>query len=170
MMIIIYITNLKHISCRTFKEMDESRIMRFHQPSYHSFWWPPYPKKPHNFTSYASKDSYGCRNDYIEAFGAVYWAKKPFKNLRGVVTTPFRRTRVNLFFFFQFSQIWGVSLTTLVTITDMGCQSNPFAIITNMGCQSNAPCNCNINGCHCNSFSIITDMRCRLISVKLSQI
>ena len=27
----------------------------------------------------------GCRNDYIEAFGAFYWAKKLFKeNLRGL--------------------------------------------------------------------------------------
>ena len=34
---------------------------------------------PPNFTSYTSKDGKGCRNDYIEAFCIVYWAKSCFK-------------------------------------------------------------------------------------------
>ena len=29
-----------------------------------------------------------CRNDYIEAFGAVYWGKKAFQKSYGVATTP----------------------------------------------------------------------------------
>ena len=41
-----------------------------------------------------------CKSNYIEAIGAVYWAKKTLfsKNLREVVTTPppLRRTRVNM--------------------------------------------------------------------------
>ena len=37
----------------------------------------------------------GCRNNYIEAFGAVYWVKKLFQKILGVATTPsLRRTRV----------------------------------------------------------------------------
>ena len=36
-----------------------------------------------------------CRNDYIEAFGAVYWAKKKlFKKFLGSCNNPLRRTRV----------------------------------------------------------------------------
>ena len=32
----------------------------------------------------------GCRNDYLEAFDAVYWAKKAvIKNLRGLQQPPF---------------------------------------------------------------------------------
>ena len=36
----------------------------------------------------------GCRNDYLEAFGAVYWAKKAVLKNLGVATTPLRTTRV----------------------------------------------------------------------------
>ena len=37
-----------------------------------------------------------CRNDYIEAFGAVYWGKKAFQKSYEVATTPLQKMRVEL--------------------------------------------------------------------------
>ena len=45
----------------------------------------------------------GYRNDYLEAFGSVHWAKKAvFKKILGVSTTPLlRRTRVKMCMLFS---------------------------------------------------------------------
>ena len=77
-MILICIASLKHTSCQIFKEMDKIRVMGFHQPElYHSLWWPPIPKRhPLILSHIHQKMRKGWRNDYTEAFGAVYWGKK----------------------------------------------------------------------------------------------
>ena len=57
--------------------MDKIKVTGFHQHSFHILVDdppPPHIQTPPNFTSY--KMPKGCRNDYIEAFGAVYCAKK----------------------------------------------------------------------------------------------
>ena len=78
-------------------EMGKIKIMGFHQPpslpDYHSLWRPPYPNGTPYFSPYTSKDAMhkGCRNDYLEAFGAVYWAKNAIlkKFLGGLQQPPF---------------------------------------------------------------------------------
>ena len=72
--------------CQLFKEMDKIRIMGFHQPPTILFDDPHTQTTPLKFHSFTSK---GCRNDLIEAFIAVYWAKKLLNNLRGLQQTPF---------------------------------------------------------------------------------
>ena len=68
--------------------MDKIKVMGFHQPpSTILFDDPPYPNDTPKISPH--KMHKGCRNDYIEVFGAVYWAKKAvLKNLRGVATIP----------------------------------------------------------------------------------
>ena len=71
MMILIYIASLKHILCQIFKEMDKIRIIKISQtPS--TILFDAKPPSPHIH----QKMRKGCRNNYIEAFGALYWRKK----------------------------------------------------------------------------------------------
>ena len=44
---------------------------------------------PPNFTSYTSKMRNRCKNNYIEAFGAVYWAKNVVLRNLGELPSPF---------------------------------------------------------------------------------
>ena len=68
MMILIYIASLKQISCPIFKEMGQNKIKGFRQPLSTILFDdpPPYP----NYTPWFHLIY------TIEAFGAVYWAKK----------------------------------------------------------------------------------------------
>ena len=76
-MILIYIASLKHISCQLFKQMDKIRIMGFHHPPLPFSLMTPIPKRhPIILPHIHQKMHEGCRNDYIEALGPVYWAKK----------------------------------------------------------------------------------------------
>ena len=53
--------------------------MGFHRPPSILFDEPPIPKRHPLISPHIhQKMCKGCRNDYIEAFGAVYWAKKLF--------------------------------------------------------------------------------------------
>ena len=58
--------------------MDEIKVMGFHLfPFTILFDDPPYSNDtPKCHLINIKKMRKGCRNDYIEAFGAVYWAKK----------------------------------------------------------------------------------------------
>ena len=58
--------------------MDKIKAVEFHQPSstiLFGTWWPHTQISPH----VNQKMRKGCRNDYIEVFGAVYWGKKKRK-------------------------------------------------------------------------------------------
>ena len=58
MMILIYITSLKHMSCQVFKEIDKIRIVEFHQPPSTILFDDPHTQTtPPNFTLYTSKDA-----------------------------------------------------------------------------------------------------------------
>ena len=58
--------------------MDKIKVMGFHYPHLYLFSLMTHHTQttPPNFTSYTSKMHKGCRNNYIEAFGAVHWVKK----------------------------------------------------------------------------------------------
>ena len=78
MMILIYISSkFEDRSTYLVKYLrnGQNKIMGFHQPPLPCSLIPP----PHH----------GCRNDYLESFGAVYWTKKLLKNLRGLQKPPF---------------------------------------------------------------------------------
>ena len=70
--------------------MGKIKIMGFHQVPLPFSLMTPIPKwhPPPMSPRIHQKMRKGCRNDYLEAFGAVYWAKKLLKILRGA-TTPF---------------------------------------------------------------------------------
>ena len=71
--------------------MDKIKVIGFHQPPLPFSVMTPIPKRhPQISPQIHQKMHKGCRNDYIEVFGEVYWAKKAVKNLRGVSTTPLR--------------------------------------------------------------------------------
>ena len=88
MMILIYIERLKHISCQIFKKW-KKKVMGFHPPLPILF-DDPYPNDtPKCHLIYIIYMRKGCINDYIEAFGAVHWAKKLFKKtLSGLQQPP----------------------------------------------------------------------------------
>ena len=76
--------------------MGKIKIMGFHNPPLPFSLMTPIPKQhPLILPRIHQKMSKGCKNDYVEAFGAVYWAKKLFKKILGVATTPLRKTKVN---------------------------------------------------------------------------
>ena len=69
-MIFIYIVGLEHISCKIFMNGQNKNYI-----------------SPHIHQK--------CKDNYIEAFGAVYWAKNAvIKKILGGCNNPLRRTRV----------------------------------------------------------------------------
>ena len=74
MIILIYIASLKHLSCQICKEIDKNQGIS--ATPYTILFDDPYSQTtPPNYTHIHQKMRKGCRNDYIEAFCAVYWAK-----------------------------------------------------------------------------------------------
>ena len=74
--------------------MGEIKIMGFHQPPLPFSLMTPIPKRHPLISPRIKRCVKDVENDYLEAFGAVYWAKKDVsKNLRGLQQPPFRRTR-----------------------------------------------------------------------------
>ena len=72
--------------------MDKMKIMGFHQPPSTIFFDDPHTKTTPLISPHIHlKMRKGCRNDYIEAIGAVYWAKMLLKKnktfgRRGIIT------------------------------------------------------------------------------------
>ena len=74
MVIFIYIASLEHIIYLNIYEMDKIKIMGFHQPLYNNLWPPPYPNNTLKFHIKRCVIEQN-KNNYIDVFGAVYWAK-----------------------------------------------------------------------------------------------
>ena len=57
--------------------MEKIKVMGYHQPPPpFSLMTPPYPNDTPNSPHICQKMRKGCRNNYIEAFGAAYGVKK----------------------------------------------------------------------------------------------
>ena len=79
MIILIYIGSLKRISGQILKKWTKQKSWDFTNPPLPFSLMTPKPKQhPPNSPHIHQKMRKGCRNDYIKAFGAVYWAKKLF--------------------------------------------------------------------------------------------
>ena len=70
--------------------MDKMKIMGFHQPPYHNLWRPSIPKRHPQISPHIhQKMRNRCKNNYIEAFGPVYWAKNAvLKKILGGCNNP----------------------------------------------------------------------------------
>ena len=74
---LIYIESLKHISCQIFKKWTKYKSRNFTLTPLPFSLTVPIPKRHLQISPHVhQKMRTGCRNDYIEAFGAVYWLKK----------------------------------------------------------------------------------------------
>ena len=77
--------------------MDKIKVMGFHQPPLSFSLIIPIPKRHPQISPHIQQKIHkGCRNNYLEACGAVYWAKKAaLKSLRGLQQAPFGGRGIN---------------------------------------------------------------------------
>ena len=89
MMILIYITSLKHISCQIFKETDKIRIMGFHQLPSAILFDDPIHGRNNLISAHIHQRCVKDVEIIILKHLAQFIGEKLFKKILGDATTPF---------------------------------------------------------------------------------